>query len=118
MTVWIAATCVCGHEEEDHEGGYGACTADGCLCAGYEPEEEIDDWLVVDEEEQEGDGDTIAATDNLIVGIHPSGPYLVVTALDADQELVVRLPEVRHLVAALTEGAARLAATVADDLAA
>jgi hypothetical protein len=113
VTVWIAATCVCGHEEEDHEGGYGACTAD-------EPEEEIDDWLVVDEEEQEGDGDTIAATDNLIVGIHPSGPgpYLVVTALDADQELVVRLPEVRHLVAALTEGAARLAATVADDLAA
>lgn len=114
--MWIA-TCICGHEEEDHEGGYGACTADGCLCAGYEPEEETYDWLVVDEEEQEGVGDTIAATDNLIVGIHLSGlgPHLVVTALDADQKLVVRLPEVRHLVAALTEGATRLAAIVADD---
>jgi hypothetical protein len=49
--VWIA-TCVCGHEEEEHEGGYGACTADGCLCAGYEPEGEIVGWMMDDGEEE------------------------------------------------------------------
>ena len=40
--MWIS-TCVCGHEEEEHQGGYGECTVEGCLCAGYEPEGEIED---------------------------------------------------------------------------
>jgi hypothetical protein len=47
--MWIA-TCVCGHEEEEHEGGYGACTAEGCLCAGYEPEGELEGAFANDEE--------------------------------------------------------------------
>jgi hypothetical protein len=54
--MWIA-TCVCGHEEEDHEGGYGACTVEGCLCAGYEPEGMIEDWLEGDDEETD-EGET------------------------------------------------------------
>jgi hypothetical protein len=58
--MWIS-TCVCGHEEEEHQGGYGECTVEGCLCAGYEPEGEIaDDWL--DEDEAAGEGEDTSRT--------------------------------------------------------
>jgi hypothetical protein len=59
-TMWIA-TCVCGHEEEEHEGGYGACMIEGCPCADYEPEGELGDVFANDEEE----GDD---------GLEPSAP--------------------------------------------
>jgi hypothetical protein len=31
--------CVCGHPEEDH-GPNGTCQVEGCLCAGYDEEDE------------------------------------------------------------------------------
>ena len=31
-------TCTCGHAVEDHMGN-GSCEIEGCLCAGYEEEE-------------------------------------------------------------------------------
>ena len=50
---WIA-TCVCGHEEEEHAGGYGSCTVESCLCAGYEPEGEIEDGWSEDVDDTAG----------------------------------------------------------------
>jgi hypothetical protein len=44
-----AVGCTCGHAEEDHEGGYGRCTIEGCPCTSYEPDEGPD-W-VLDEDE-------------------------------------------------------------------
>ena len=34
--------CICGHEEEAHD-RTGACTEPGCLCCGYEEDEDNED---------------------------------------------------------------------------
>lgn len=32
--------CTCGHAPEDHDKPSGSCSVDGCLCAGYEEEDD------------------------------------------------------------------------------
>ena len=53
MTRIYYTTCICGHEEEDHQFGYGECQVEGCLCAAYEPEEE--EWGTLPYSEEVGD---------------------------------------------------------------
>jgi hypothetical protein len=43
--------CACGEESDEHEGGVGACRADGCGCQGFRPEEWTDDQAAAREPE-------------------------------------------------------------------
>lgn len=44
--------CACGEESDEHEGGVGACRADGCGCQGFRPEEWTDDQPAAREPEE------------------------------------------------------------------
>ena len=33
-------SCTCGHEIEDHKDEVGECQVEGCLCCGYEEQED------------------------------------------------------------------------------
>jgi len=35
--------CICGHAPEDHDGLGGSCTAEECLCVGFEEDENEDE---------------------------------------------------------------------------
>lgn len=34
--------CMCGHVEDEHYGS-GACSIDGCLCGGFDEDEDADE---------------------------------------------------------------------------